>query len=415
MGINHTAVWEKIQDLARTDRAVSKCMGEVVDLCSRDLPHEAWSQLAQLPYDEDVSALGSWIPTVFERHPAPFPIHGLYVGLYNPGFSDGQVWADMHVGALGQYHPRDSELGWLWGEKRHYPDESQAYSSSLRKIYEIAYQGERKLGNDAEWPLCLAFGVFAVRTLLSNQTIELLNSSADRVGVVVGFDSGDMLRIGELTQGGFVAESEGQSVFDARVEPIIVNRNDTQGERRIYKIKGHRADSKRWFLKTPLTPDGKEVNPGIFLRGKAVTFPPFLRLPVREKGARMDFTFADCGVPVVCKQIAEYLAEISPKGVQLFPVAVEGEAEPYFILNVLEVKDCMDMVHSVYDLWRECDSMPEKKGQIFLVAQLRVDPVRLEGVEICRIQNWMVPIIISERIKTFFASNHFTGMCLEEV
>lgn len=179
-------------------------MKEIIGICSRDVPHSDWSRLSALDYDGDVASLASWISSVFEREPAPFPIQGLWFGLTNPT-ENGDVWADMYVGSVGQYEPTDTELGWIWKKgKRHYPKNSYANSSSLRNIYEIAYAGSGGLGNDAEWPLCLAFAAFSVRSLLRGQTVGLVASTAPRIGVAVGFDSGDMLKIGELTETRFV-------------------------------------------------------------------------------------------------------------------------------------------------------------------------------------------------------------------
>ena len=111
----------------------------------------------------------------------------------------------MYVGATAKYDADDKEFSWLWKGERHYPEDAYAHSSSLRSIYEIAYGADGGLGNDAEWPLCLAFGAFAVRSLLRGQSTRLVASSAPRIGVVIGFDSGDMLKVGELTVSRFVA------------------------------------------------------------------------------------------------------------------------------------------------------------------------------------------------------------------
>ena len=203
MGLNHSAIFAKIQELVASDRSVSACMSEIISICSRDVPHADWSELSALDYDGDVASLTSWIAGVFQRQPAPFPIRGLWIGLCNPT-EDGKVWADMYVGSVAQYAADDEELGWLWKSERHYPDDAYAHSVSLRRIYEIGYGGDGGLGNDAEWPLCLAFGAFAARSLLRGQSTRLVASTALRIGVAVGFDSGDMLKIGELTDREFV-------------------------------------------------------------------------------------------------------------------------------------------------------------------------------------------------------------------
>ena len=204
MGLRHSIIFAKIQELVGTDRSVSACMGEVIAICSRDVPHPDWAPLAALEYDQDVASLASWIGNVFAREPPPFQIQGLWFGLCNPADDDGMVWADIYVGSVAQYSADDQELGWLWSAERHYPDDGFANSASLRSIYEIAYAGDGGLGNDAEWPLCLAFGAFAARELLRSQGTRLVASAAPRIGVVVGFDSGDMLKIGELTATGLL-------------------------------------------------------------------------------------------------------------------------------------------------------------------------------------------------------------------
>ncbi|MDB5352313.1 MAG: hypothetical protein JWN86_3560 [Planctomycetota bacterium] len=203
MGLNHSAIFDKIKELVASDRSVGASMREIVALCSRDVPHSDWSRLSALDYDGDVASLTSWIAGVFGSQPAPFPIQGLWIGLCNPS-EDGDISADMYVGSLSEYASDDPELGWLWEGDRHYPEDALAHSASLRSIYEIGYRGEGGLGNDAEWPLCLAFSAFAVRSLLQGQSTRLVASSAPRIGVVVGFDGGDMLKIGELTDKGFV-------------------------------------------------------------------------------------------------------------------------------------------------------------------------------------------------------------------
>ncbi len=178
-------------------------MEEIISICSRDVPHADWSRLSALDYGRDIVSMSSWITDVFERDPAPFPIQGLWFGLCNLT-KDGEVWADMYVGSMSQYAADDLEFGWLSKGERHYPEDAYAHSASLRSIYEISYGGDGGLGNKAEWPLCLAFGAFMVRSLLRGQSTRLVASSASRIGVVVGFDCGDMLKLGELTESGFV-------------------------------------------------------------------------------------------------------------------------------------------------------------------------------------------------------------------
>jgi hypothetical protein len=180
-------------------------MKEIVAICEKNLPHKDWQRFARIDFDSDVTRLHKWIPRVYKREPPPFLTLGLYFGLCNPGTLNeygepGRVSADMYIGMLGQYQRSDPKFKWLWGDLRHYPDSGYARSTALRSIYRIAYADEDDgLGNEAEFPLCLAFGALAVRSILRNERVE------HPVGVVVGFEEGDCLRIGELTEAGFVA------------------------------------------------------------------------------------------------------------------------------------------------------------------------------------------------------------------
>lgn len=203
MGLDHGRIFGLILELAAGKRSPSECMGEVVALCSSLSPHASWNRFMAIDFDSDVARLRTWIPEVLSSDPVPFTIHGLWFGLCNPG--DGKkVWADMKLCALSQYDPCDSDLSWTYIGKRHFPRNAHAASTALRRIYEIAYEEEAGIGNAAEWSLCLAFGAVAVRSLLRRSGSAGFGPVANRVGVAVGFDSGDRFVLGELERGGFV-------------------------------------------------------------------------------------------------------------------------------------------------------------------------------------------------------------------
>ncbi|WAM23338.1 hypothetical protein [Myxococcus sp. NMCA1] len=59
------------------------------------------------------------------------------------------------------------------------------------------------LGNDAEYPLALAYAALAVRRLAQRMGPSLLGDAAQRV-LLAGFDSGDFLCIGAVQKDGLV-------------------------------------------------------------------------------------------------------------------------------------------------------------------------------------------------------------------
>ena len=96
------------------------------------------------------------------------------------------------------------------------PAGAHARSQILRDIFDISYgkdglsydnegldeRATRFLMNDGEYPLCLAYGALAVRWLATELEPRVLLGDAQRRALFVGFDSGDLICIGELTGDG---------------------------------------------------------------------------------------------------------------------------------------------------------------------------------------------------------------------
>ncbi len=150
VSLNLSAIFEKIEELIPSDRAVGECMGEIIAMCSKDAPHADWARLAAIDYDSDVESLKSWIGNIFKEQPAPFPIQGLWIGLCNPVIND-KASADMYVASFSQYSSDDAGLSWLWKDPRHYPEDAYANSSSLHSILRNCLRiADDGLGNELQ-------------------------------------------------------------------------------------------------------------------------------------------------------------------------------------------------------------------------------------------------------------------------
>ncbi len=79
---------------------------------------------------------------------------------------------------------------------------AEARSAILDQIYRIAYAGDDSLENDAEWPLCLAYGVLVVRSVLPGIDLSKHLGHGYNVGVAVGFDGGDFVLLGDVSPAG---------------------------------------------------------------------------------------------------------------------------------------------------------------------------------------------------------------------
>jgi hypothetical protein len=184
----------------------------IIDLCERDFLHSDWAALRAIDYTADAVALRGWFARTLATEPPSAPLRGLYFALCQPVLESGEVTADMQLVGTAEYEPDDVDMEWLFS-RRYFP-EAYASSAALHQLYGLAYgthdfgtEIQGVLGNDAEWPVGLAYAVLAARSILEGRTVGDLPTDARRVGVAAGWGEGDMLLIGDVTENGFVARS----------------------------------------------------------------------------------------------------------------------------------------------------------------------------------------------------------------
>lgn len=195
-----------VDELARR-RPVAKSMAALIDTCEAGLPHPNWAKLRALRY-ADLSPLLNWIQTLFRKEPPAILLQGLWFGLFNPCPDGRTPVADIYVCGSEQFDPDPYDNSWAV-DPGWWPHSRYANSTILADIYRIAYgqrarvaEHEKCLGNDAEYPLCLGYGAFAIREVLERVEPSLVLGKSDSLGVAVGFDSGDFVLLGELTHSG---------------------------------------------------------------------------------------------------------------------------------------------------------------------------------------------------------------------
>ena len=188
-------------------RPVADSMATLIDQCEAAYPHPDWAKLRALPYS-DLSPLLEWVQVPFREEPPAVPLQGLWFGLFHPCPDGRTPVADIYVSGSERFDPDPHDNSWAVGPDW-WPDARYANSAVLADIYRIAYrQGARVaeqkgcLGNDAEYPLVLGYGAFAVRELLGQVEPPLVLGGSASLGVAVGFDSGDFVLVGRLVRDG---------------------------------------------------------------------------------------------------------------------------------------------------------------------------------------------------------------------
>ncbi|RYF58426.1 MAG: hypothetical protein EOO27_12620, partial [Comamonadaceae bacterium] len=172
-------------------------------------------------------------------------------------------------------------------------------------------------------------------------------------------------------------------------------------ERRFFSLKTDVYVTGRWYLDDPVDVHGEEIKDvWMFRRGKPVEPPGRLRIPVSRPGASLDIDFAGLGLtPIVGARVASVFSEMAPDDVQLFPVEIEGESKPSFLLNVTRTIRCIDdAACEEVQYFSEDDVMPEKAGTYRSVIGLRIDNSKVDDTRVFRLWGYNIPIIVDEDI-----------------
>ena len=142
----------------------------------------------------------------------------------------------------------------------------------------------------------------------------------------------------------------------------------------------------RWYLGSPLTPDGQELDPRTFTYSRPVDVTGLLRLPLRQPGRPLDFTMADFAMPVARRPLAEQLEQLAPGAVQRVSVAVEGTAPgDYEIVTVLREVACVDESETEVVRWTAEMGRPDMVGKYLYLTNIVIDPTKTDDAALFRL------------------------------
>jgi hypothetical protein len=201
MSYDYSRLFEKIVVAVASDGTFTERMNLVIEECARQRPHADWADLSRIDFDSDSTTLNHWLQIAFAHSDNDGACSGLWFGLFNPASENGEATADLYVGVSPDFD--DTSIEWA-GDIAALELENYLDSTVLERIYSIAYTSPSGLGNDAEYPLALAYGGIAARSVLVNS--KLPPSLQKLKGAAVGFDSGDLLFLGKFTASKFFSD-----------------------------------------------------------------------------------------------------------------------------------------------------------------------------------------------------------------
>ena len=194
MSFDYAKVFKAIVDNSHIENA-TVFMNTVVAVCNSVQPDTSWIEFSELNYEHEVSVLESHVVSVLRIEPTEITIKGIWFGINNPVLENDESTAGICFSASSNYDSESTSNNWAQTAE-HYPEHAYFPSLIMQRIYSIAYQ-KSKLGNKAEWAICLAYGLKLAQRAMSrfsevNPTLE--------VGYAVGFDSGDFIDCSWLKQ-----------------------------------------------------------------------------------------------------------------------------------------------------------------------------------------------------------------------
>ena len=198
MALNLATIHGFVAKEIASKRSMRESMDRIIAKCAKGHAHDDWEKLSALPYD-DLDDLREWVEKPFREEPSKKKLAGLWFGLFNPVYS-GKPVADIYVSGSTRFDLSPDDNSWAVGPDW-WPESRYAHSSVLAKLYKIAYRKDG-LANDAEYPLCLAYGGLAIRELLRAADPSVFLGKSPSLGIAVGFDSGDFVLVGKLSKAG---------------------------------------------------------------------------------------------------------------------------------------------------------------------------------------------------------------------
>lgn len=183
-----------LQDRLDAGADVEPAMNVLLDAASEERPHEHWLRLRELAYPSGASFIREWLDRVIAEDPPPPQADGLWFGLFMPVYDDGEARSDVYVHGC-KFDPVDGDWACtpLWKPRGAY-----AHSDLLREVHRIAYGTAQGLGVDAEYPAVLGFAALSVAAWARASAAAGATIVRQRRQLVVGFDAGDMIHVGEF-------------------------------------------------------------------------------------------------------------------------------------------------------------------------------------------------------------------------
>ncbi|WPB78449.1 hypothetical protein KYC5002_04665 [Archangium violaceum] len=173
----------------------------------------------------------------------------------------------------------------------------------------------------------------------------------------------------------------------------------------------------QWTLDNPMEGNGEELWHGKMTDGLPISVQQPAHIALYVPGRALDFSTTALSIPIIHGKIKALFERLGLNNqMQLFPITVEGQTEPYYVMNLLQVVRCIDDARCEEVAYRTIeDGYEDRIGEYRKVVGMRIDPSKVGDAEIFRPWGWQTIIIVSERIKQALEEAGVTGTRFTEV
>ncbi|MEO7576781.1 MAG: hypothetical protein ABIT83_04130 [Massilia sp.] len=156
-----------------------------------------------------------------------------------------------------------------------------------------------------------------------------------------------------------------------------------------------------WSVGAPESKGARSVSVWEFSKGKFFdTDGVSLRCAIEYGTKITNVCFSSFSVIHVRSRLAIALSEMLGDQVQLIPIELEGCQDDVYILNILNIVDCIDESESIGQKWEVGNTQrPDKAGMYMHLIKMVIDPGRTVGLSILRPWGWSLSVVVSEEVK----------------
>lgn len=136
-----------------------------------------------------------------------------------------------------------------------------------------------------------------------------------------------------------------------------------------------------------------------FVKGRRYDGPTPVTARVYHPGPRRDVTYGEAETVAMRRALAERIAECAPDHVQLVPLRIEGDSDEWRLVNVVTLRDCLDLTRSDVVMRAGAGAAPDPDEVNYRhVRHLHIDPARVEGAPIFRVKHFWQALILSDAV-----------------